>query len=282
MHIFAAVVISAGLTLALAWLPMHGVWWHVVRWAFYLPILLTGAKYGSFAGLFAGVAASLSCTVVAASRGMGDVSWSSLLAPDLAVVGLLGGFVRTRPRFRKLYSAGEADPWPALSRVFEPEITFDPNPLTSIETAARLLGENDTPADLRQELVGIISKECKHLSASITGLLQQHREAAPPQIFESDITSIIDAVGREAEFVLAGRDIVVHKEIAPDVPPIQCNPDQIRNLFVSLIINAAQWASAGTVVVLDVHCGHKGVVLDVRGRGPFVRRLANRFFGSRP
>jgi hypothetical protein len=280
MQTFAAIVISVGLTVALVWLPMPGIWWNVVRWAFYLPILLVGASYGSFAGLFAGVTASLLCAVVAASRGMWDVSWPSILAPDFAVVGLLGGFLEIWPRFRKLYSAGEADPWPALSRISELDITPDPSPLASIESAARLLGESDTPAEMRQELVGIIVKECRHLSASITSLLEQRREETPPIAFEADIISLIDAAVREAEVVLSGRGIILRTEIALDVPPIQCNPDQIRNLLVSLIINAAQSAAAGTEVVLDVHSGYNGVGLDVRGQGPFVRRVVNRFFGS--
>jgi hypothetical protein len=280
MRTFAAIVITAGLILALAWLPVPGIWWNLVRWAFYLPILLVGARYGSLAGFFAGLTASLLCAVVAVSRGMGDVSWPGTFAPDFAVVGLLGGFLITWPRFRKLYPGREADPWPALGRTSEPEIPFDANPLTSIESAARLLGENDTPADLRQELVGIIAKECNHLSASITSLLENRREAAPPQVCEADITPIIEAAVRDAEFVLSGCGIVLHKEIAPDVPPIECNPDQIRKLFTSLIINAAQSANAGTDVALEAHCGHNGVVLAVRGQGPFVRRVANRFFGS--
>jgi len=282
MQIFVAVVMSVGLTLALMWLPGPGIWWHAVRCAFYLPIALVGTKHGSFAGFFAGVTASLLCAVVAASRGLGDVSWSSILAPDFAVVGLLGGLSKIRPRFPKLYSAGEADPWPALSRIPEPEIILDPSPLASIESAARLLGESDTPAELRQELVGIIVKECRHLSASIMGLLQQRREATPPPACQADITPIIDAAVHEAEFVLSGRGIVLRKIIAPGIPLIQCNPDQIRNLLVSLIINATQAATAGTAMVLDAHCEGDGVVIDVSGQGPFLRRVANRFFGWRP
>jgi hypothetical protein len=282
MHIFAAVAITAGLTLALTSLPMPGIWWNVVRWTFYLPILLVSARYGHLAGLFAGVTASLFCAFVAASQGIGDVSLAGVLAPDFVMVGLLGGFIRPWPRSRQPYAAVEPDPWPALSRVSEPETIFDPNPLNSIESAARLLGENDNPAEVRQELVGIIIKECTHLSANITGLLQQRREGVPPQVCEADITPIIDAAIREAEFVLTGRGIVLRKEIAPDVPAIQCNPDQIRNLFMSLIINASESEGAGTEVVLDVHYGHNGVVLDIRGHRTLVRRIANRFFGSHP
>lgn len=278
---FAAVVISVGLTLALSWLPTPGIWWHALRWAFYLPILLVGARYGPLPGLFAGLTASLLCAVATTSRGMADVSWPSIFVPDFAVVGFLGGFLRISPRFGKRYSAGEVDPWPALSQISQPEITLDPSPLASIESAARLLGESDTPAELRQELVGIVVKECQHLSTCITGLLQQRCETAPPQVCEADITPMIDAAVRDADFVLCGRGIVLRTAIAPDVPPIHCNPDQIRNLLMSLIINAAQSATAGTAVILDAHCGYNGVVLDVRGHGVSVRGVANRFFASR-
>lgn len=282
MHIFFAIAIGLGLTLALTSLPMPGMWWHIARWAFYLPILVVGAKHGSFAGLFAGVTASLLCAVVAASRGMWDVYWPSILAPDFAVVGLLGGFPRMWPRFRKLYSTGEADLWPSLSRISEAEITIDLSPpLASIESAARLLGEGDTPAEMRKELAGIIVKECKHLSGSITGLLQQRREGTPPQSVEADIIPIIGSAFRQAEFVLSGRGIVLREEIAPGVPPIQCSPDQLRNLFVSLIVNAAQSATSGTEVVLNAHLGYDGVVLEVSSQGSFVRRAANRLFGPR-
>jgi hypothetical protein len=277
MRIFAVVAISVGLTLGLAWLPLAGIWLHIARWAFYVPILLVGTRCGWFAGLSAGITATLLCLAVAASRAS-EVSWE-ILMPDFAVVGLLGGFLRTEPRFRKLYSAEDPDPWPALSRVFEREITPDPSPLASIESAAQLLGESDNPAELRQELVGIIVTECKHLSATIAGLLEQRREPMPP--CEADIVTIIDAAIRDAEFVFSGCGIVVRKEIAPDVPPIQCNPDQIRNLCVSLIINASQSVIGGTEVLLDAHAGGDGLALDIKGQPPLVYRVANRLLGAR-
>jgi signal transduction histidine kinase len=114
-------------------------------------------------------------------------------------------------------------------------------------------------------------------------LLRRDRAAAPPQVCDADITAIIDAAVREIEFVLCGRGITLRKEIAPDLPPIECNKDQIRNLFMSLAINAVQSAPGGSVVVLTAHHGDGGVILDVKdqGQGSFVRQVANRFFGSR-
>jgi hypothetical protein len=284
MRTLAAVAIAGGLSLALVWLPVSGMWWHVVRWAYYLPIVLVSAGHGPIAGLFAGVAASLFYGLVAASRGTGDMAWLTILAPDLAVVGLFGGSLLERwSGYRRRSSAGRADAWSPLRRTPEPAIKIDLNSLASIESAAGLLGEDDTPTALRQELVGIISTECEHLSASIVGLVQQDRRAAPPEFHEADLTAIIAAAVREAEFVLWGHGFVVRNEIAPDLPPIQCNPDQIRGLLISLIVDAVQSVPAGGEVVLNARRGDDGVILDVRdrGKGSFVSWVAKRFFGSR-
>jgi signal transduction histidine kinase len=66
------------------------------------------------------------------------------------------------------------------------------------------------------------------------------------------------------------------------VPPLHCNSDQIRILLMSLLISAAQPEIAGTTVVLEARSVQDGLVIEVRTRGPLVRRIANRFFSLRP
>jgi hypothetical protein len=285
MRIFVTFAVTLGLTVALAWLPMPGIWWHVVRWAAYLPILLVSARHGPIAGLWSGVAASLLWALATVSRGAGDVSWLSILSPDFAAVGLFGGrLLGVWPRSRQRYSVSEADAWPERGRISEPEIDLNLNPIASIQSAAGLLAEEDTPADLRHELAGIISTECGRLSAGITSLLQRTPAAVSPQFSEADLPPIIDAAVREAEFVLCGRGTVVRKEIAAELPSIQCNPDQLRNLFMSLTINAVQSAPAGDTVMLTAHRGDEGIYLDLKdqGQGSFLSGVRGRFYGARP
>jgi hypothetical protein len=276
------VAITAGLSAALLWLPLPGIWWHVIRSAFYLPIYLTGARYGPFAGLIGGVAASLLCAFGASSSGIFDPGWSSVFSPDLAVVGLLGGFASGLPRFRELHSEGRIEAWPAPSRIAEREINFDLNPLASIEDAVGLLAEADTPDAQRQELVGIILTECRRLSGSIKDMLQRCPE--PSQEHQAEVTAILDAAVQEAQFVLGGQGISVRKEATLGMPPIQCNPDQIRNLLKSLAVKAAGYGLAGNEVVLNARCRDDGVFLEVKNQGQrsLVRWASNRFFGSNP
>jgi signal transduction histidine kinase len=283
MRIFTIIAFTLVLTLALAYLPVPGIAWHVFRWALYLPILLVGARYGSIAGLIAGLTASFLCALVVAQREIGEASWPSIFAPDFAIVGLLAGrLVDIWPRFRQLNTArGFSAVLPYSSKS---KNKLDPNPFASIESAARLLAEDDTPANLRQELVGIISTECEHISASVAGLFERVREASPPLVCDADVSEIVDAAIQGAAFVVSGRGVVVRKEIAPDLPRIQCNPDQIRNLVMSLTVNAAQAGPPGTELVLTAKRADDGLVLDVcdRSRSSLIGRLVNRFLGATP
>jgi hypothetical protein len=285
MRILVTLVATLGLTVAVAWLPMPGFRWHVGRWAAYLPILILSSRNGPTAGLCAGLAASLFWALAMNWQGMGEMAWLSVLAPDFAAVGLFGGrILGVWPRVRKRHSDSAATAWPEVGRIFGQESDVDLRPIISIQSAVGLLAEDDTPADLRHELAGIISTECGRLSVSIAGLLQRAPAVEKPEFRDADMAAIIDAAVREAEFVLCARSVVVRKEIAPDLKTIQCNPDQLRNLVKSLTVNAVRAAPAGDEVVLNAHCGEDGVILEVRDRpkGSPVSQLLHRLFGSRP
>ncbi|MCX6632418.1 MAG: HAMP domain-containing sensor histidine kinase, partial [Candidatus Solibacter sp.] len=285
MRILMTFGVTVGLTVALAWFPMPGPWWHAGRWVVCLAVLSMSAKHGPLAGLFTGLAASLLWAFAMDSRGMGDMAWLSLLLPDFAGLGLLGGrLLGVWPRFKQRYDPSEVAAWPESRRFSEAEIDLSLSPISSIQSAAYLLAEDDTPADLRHELAGIISKECGRLSTGITGLIQRGATVAEPQFREANLGSIIDSAVREAEFVLCARGIVVRREIAPGLPAIQCNPDQLRSLVRSLTINAVHSAPVGDEVVLNARTGEDGIILEVRdqGKGSSVGRVLGRFFSSRP
>jgi hypothetical protein len=281
---FAMIVIAGGLTLALFCFPMPGMWWPVIRVTYYLPILFVSARHGALAGLSAGLAASLLYALAAVSRGMSDMPWLSILIPDLALVGLLGGrLLKPKAAFQASVLRKGADAWLRFGRIYGMESTFDMNPIDSIQSAAGLLSEEDTPPEQRRELAGIISTECEHLSASIEGLHQLGLTARQPQFLEIDFGAVIDAAIREVEFILSGSGIIVCKEIAPDLLPVECDPDQIRDLLITLTLNTAQSLPSGSTVFVDAHCADDGVVVNImdRGRESFLQQFLNRFSGSR-
>jgi hypothetical protein len=281
----AVVVITGGLTVALFGLPLAGLWWPVIRGIYYLPILMVSVRHGPLAGLTAGLGASLLYAFAADSKGMSEMAWLSILIPDFALVGLMGGkFLKSGTRLGRVSLAGGSEAWPRLGRTSQIENNFDLNSIASIQSAAGLLSDEDTPPEQREELAGIISTECQHLSASIQGLLQLSHAPAQPQFFVADFGPVIDGAIHEVEFVLGGRGALVHKEIASDLPSVECDPEQIRNLLLTLIINSLQSLPPGTSVILAARCADEGVLVDImeQNRESFLRRLLNRFSSAYP
>ena len=281
MRILATFAVTAGLTLALAWLPMPGTLWHAARWAAYLPILAVSSRHGPIAGLWAGVATSLLWAFLAVFLGARDVSWLSFLVPDFAVVGMFGGrLLGVREPARRRRSAAGKKAWAEPGKTPEAAIGFNLNPITTIQSAAGLLAEEDTSPEVRRELAGIISNECGRLAANITDLAERSAAAIRPWFSEVDLKPIIDSAVGEAEFVLCERGIVVEKRIAAELPRIECNPDQIRSLLISLTFNAVESAQPSKELILGVHGEEDGVVIEVKARGRIsTARRVEQFFG---
>lgn len=282
MRILVTFAVTAGLTLALAWLPMPGLWWHAARWAAYLPILAVSSRHGPMAGLWAAVATSLLWALLTVLIGVNNVAWFSFLVPDFAIVGLFGGrLLDARQPSRRRHSATAQKAWAELGKTREPVLEANLNPIASIESAAGLLAEEDTSADVRQELAGIITTECGRLAANINTLAERSTAAARTQFSEADLKPIIDSAVGEAEFVLCERGIAVGKQIASELPRIECNPDQIRSLLKSLITNAVESAQTSKELILGVRVEEDGVVIEVKPRGRIstARRVLERFFG---
>jgi len=280
MRILVTFAVTVGLTVALAWVPMPGLQWRAARWAAYLPVLAVSGRYGPWAGLWAGVATSFLWAFLTVSMGVNNVALLTFLVPDFALIGLFGGRLlglRQPSRRRNLASGKQAS---GFRKNPEPAIEFNLDPLASIQSAAGLLAEDDTSANVRQELADIISTECGRLEAGINSMAQRCAPATPPQVDEVDLKPIIDAAVEEAEFVFCERGIVVEKQIAAELPRIEGDPDQIRNLLITLTTNAVQ--SATHDLVIDVRRGEDGVILEVRDqrKGSGIRRILERFFGT--
>jgi len=281
MRILVTFAVTLGMAVALAWMPMPGAWWHAARWAAYLPVLAVSGRHGPMAGLWSGIAASLLWAALTANLGVNDAPWLTLLVPDFVLVGLLGGrLLGARQPSRRLPPASGKKAWVDLGKI--PEPATDLNPIASIQSAAGLLAEDDTSADVRHELAGIISNECGRLAASITSMALRNAAKPPPQLCEVDLKPIIDAAVGEAEFILCERGIVVEKQIAAALPQIVCNPDQIRSLLTALTIGAVQ--SASQDLILDVHHEDEGIVLEIKdcGKGSVITRILDRFLGPAP
>jgi two-component system NtrC family sensor kinase len=163
------------------------------------------------------------------------------------------------------------------------------NPLASVVGFADFLTEvPQVPPNLREPLA-VIREEAERASNIVKNLLsfarkQEHQRRPTP------LKPLLDAT-----FVLLRNQLMAHRveariEVEPDLPAPDIDPNQIQQVFVNLINNAAQAiASSGRPGNIVVRARHwlDGVAVDVSDDGPgmpepLAAQVFEPFFTTKP
>jgi hypothetical protein len=143
------------------------------------------------------------------------------------------------------------------------------NPLTSVVGFADFLAESaDVPPRIREPL-RVIQQEAERASNIVKNLLSFARRQETRQ--SAGIQPILEATVALFRNQLSGDHITLELEISPDLPPLDLNPNQIQQVFVNLIQNAAQairsTGKPGTIRLVTRRW-MDGVTIEVSDDGP--------------
>lgn len=137
------------------------------------------------------------------------------------------------------------------------------NPLTGILTNSSLLLEDLTPGDPRREDVEVIVKETIRCREIVKRLLDFARQTKPmKQITNVNnlIDNIILLVRNQASF----RNIEIIKILDGTVPEIMADTDQIQQVFINLILNAAEAMPKGGTLTIYSKLYDNGEFLSIQ------------------
>lgn len=113
------------------------------------------------------------------------------------------------------------------------------NPLTGILTSGSLMLEDVSPDDPRYEELKIIVDETLRCRKIVKGLLDFARQTKPLKQavnLNQVIADVMNLVGKQAAF----RDIDVHMDLTSDLPSIMADQDQMRQVVLNSVLNAAE------------------------------------------
>src|SRR5450631_1414436 len=143
------------------------------------------------------------------------------------------------------------------------------NPLASIDGATNLIESEQTPQEMRKASLAIIRKEVQRLNRLLTSLLDFARPRTPEfQTVHADrlIDGIIALAGHSAE----QKGITLHKDVSATVPAFECDPEQMKQVILNLVINAVQAMTGAGEIVLAARQHDSSVVISVRDQGPGI------------
>jgi signal transduction histidine kinase len=159
------------------------------------------------------------------------------------------------------------------------------NPLASIDGAANLIESPQTSEEMRKDSLTIIRKEIQRLNRLLTNLLDFARPRRPdfqPVDPSRLIDSIINLAGHSAE----QKGITLRKDVPAEVPSIECDAEQMKQVILNLAINAVQSMAGPGEILLSARPSDSSVMISVADQGPGVAeenldRIFNPFFTTK-
>jgi PAS domain S-box-containing protein len=172
---------------------------------------------------------------------------TSLLRNDRrSVYGAIATFVDLTPLKRAEEHARSQDRLAALGRFTSSVAHEIRNPLTGIAAGVQYLSRALDDPRQRENLEFILS-EIRRLDRIVQDLF----DITHPRGLHRRVAPLAEAVGRAVQSLepdLIGRRITVAVEVAPATPPVPHDADQLQQVFINLIKNAAEASPDGATI----------------------------------
>ena len=145
------------------------------------------------------------------------------------------------------------------------------NPLTGILTNASLLRDDLPENDPKREDVDIIVKETIRCREIVKRLLDFARQTKPQKQL-ININNIIDNIILLVRNQTSFRNVSIEKNLSNSIPDILADKDQIQQVFINIIINAAEAMSKGGSLKIESNLDSKGeaIIIKFTDTGPGI------------
>ena len=128
------------------------------------------------------------------------------------------------------------------------------NPLEAIQNALYLLVNTIPAEDPNAKFLNIAMKETERMSRILRQMLGFYRPAA--SMSPTDLNALIE----EAESLIAkrlrDRSVRVEKALDPTLPRVVASPDQMKQVILNLLLNAAEAMPQGGVITVRSQAHH--------------------------
>ncbi|MEZ4666471.1 MAG: ATP-binding protein [Anaerolineae bacterium] len=123
----------------------------------------------------------------------------------------------------------------------------------------------DELASLHQETLHLnrLITDLRTLSLADSGQLQLQKQMVEPG-------SLIQQVSERMHLSAEEKNITLETDIAPDLPPIQADPERLMQAMTNLVDNAIRYNANGSQVVIAAHPGNGHIELSVSDNGPGI------------
>jgi two-component system, NtrC family, sensor histidine kinase HydH len=140
------------------------------------------------------------------------------------------------------------------------------NPLASISGAAGILARGQVSAESRAECLEILTKESQRLNKLLTNFLDFARPRLP-RLQRAEPLELVQSVTALAQHTATRQGVTLQLFSEGQPREIECDPEQIKQLLLNLILNAIQATDGAGTVAVRTSFTEDSVCVDVCDRG---------------
>jgi PAS domain S-box-containing protein len=137
------------------------------------------------------------------------------------------------------------------------------NPLEAVQNALYLLQKEFGEDSGKRPYLDIAARETQRMSRILRQMLGFYRQQEA--LSETDLNSLVEEASGLVAKRLRERGVQIVSELEPGLPPIRASADQLKQVLLNLMLNAADAMPKGGVVTVATHTG-AGVESEVFGR----------------
>ena len=123
------------------------------------------------------------------------------------------------------------------------------NPLVAIRTFTQLLPERYDDADFREGFQGLALKEVDRICGLINDLLSFARPSKP-NVAPENVNDVVDNIARILEAQVKEKGMSISREFSDSLPKVWIDREQMKQVFMNLILNAIQAMKDGGSITL--------------------------------
>jgi len=128
------------------------------------------------------------------------------------------------------------------------------NPLEAIQNALYLMVKRSPEGDPNAKFLGIAMKETERMSRILRQMLGLYRPAT--DLAPTDLNALVDEAEALVAKRLRERNVKIEKRLQPDLPKVMASADQIKQVILNLVLNAAEAMPKGGVVTVSTESHH--------------------------
>ena len=118
------------------------------------------------------------------------------------------------------------------------------NPLVAIRTFTQLLPERYEDPEFRENFKSLALKELDRICGLVNDLLNFARPS-PPKVSPEDANELVEGIVRILESEAKEKDVSINLRLAPGLPKIFIDKEQIKQVSMNVILNAIQAIEGG-------------------------------------